>query len=438
LPGPERIPTPSNGKKDVLVHNWHLESGIEYKFPKKILFWDETLRDGEQTAGVYFTPDEKLELARKFDEMGIHIADVGIPAVSEQEKESVKRIAKAGLDMSVLGACRTLKSDIDACIECDVDEISPFIAASPVHLKHKLNMSEDQVVEKSVEAIEYGKDHGFKVTFVTEDTVRADMDFVERLYKAALDAGADRLLLCDTVGVMTPRLFQWWLAEAMKRIGKAEYGVHIHNDFGMATANSLAALEAGVTVVNTTFGGLGERAGNAPFEEIAFALELLYGRKTGLDLSKTYEVSKRVEELSGVPLGITKPIVGYNAFTHESGIHTDGVIKNTLTYEPIQVEMMDGRKRRFVFGKHTGTRAIETRLAEYGVTNVPKETLLKLQREIKLHTEHKLKAEQGDFIERYRDWDENHKGVTPREFWQLALKAGIPTPAKARKELPAR
>jgi isopropylmalate/homocitrate/citramalate synthase len=419
----------------VLVHNYHKEAGIRYDFPKKILFWDETLRDGEQTPGVYFSPEEKLELARRFDAMGIHIADCGIPAVSEKEKQAVKGIAKAGLDMSILAACRTLKSDIDACIECDVDEISPFIAASPVHLKHKLNMTEEQVIEKSVEAVEYGKDHGFKVTFVTEDTVRADMDFVERLYKAAIDAGADRVLLCDTVGVMTPRVFQWWLGEVMKRLGRnVEYGVHIHNDFGMATANSLAALEAGVTVVNTTFGGLGERAGNAPFEEIAFALELLYGKKTGLDLDDTYEVSRRVEELSGVPLGITKPIVGYNAFTHESGIHTDGVIKNTLTYEPIQVEMLRGRARRFVFGKHTGTRAIEARLADHGITGVAKESLLKLQTAIKLHTEKKLKGQQERFIDVYRDWDENHKGVTDKEFWALAKKAGVPVPSAAKKK----
>lgn len=415
-----------------MIHNFVTESKIKYDFPKKVLFWDETLRDGEQTAGVYFTPEEKLELARKFDEMGIHIADCGIPAVSDKEKASVKAIAKAGLDMSILAACRTLKSDIDACIDCDVDEVSPFIAASPVHLKHKLNMTEEQVIEKSVEAVEYSKDHGFKVTFVTEDTVRADLNFVERLYKAAIEAGADRILLCDTVGVMTPRVFQWWLAEVKKRLGnKIEYGVHIHNDFGMATANSLAALEAGVTVVNTTFNGLGERAGNAPFEEIALALELLYEKKTGLDISKTYEVARRVEELSGVPIGITKPVVGYNAFTHESGIHTDGVIKNTLTYEPIQVEMLN-RRRRFVFGKHTGTRAIETRLAEHGVT-APKETLVRLQNEIKLFTEHKLKGEQRSFIDDYRDWDENHKGVTPREFEALAARVGLSlTPHKAK------
>ena len=230
-----------------------------------------------------------------------------------------------------------------------------------------------------------------------------------------------------------------YLGEVKKRLGtKIEYGVHIHNDFGMATALNLAALEEGVQCVNTTLGGLGERAGNTPFEEVVLALELLYDHDTGIDLERIQEVSAKVEEYSGVPLGITKPITGYNAFTHESGIHTDGVIKNTLTYEPIQVEMMRGRTRRFVFGKHTGTRAIETRLAEYGLTNVPKEILIRLQREIKLHTEHKLKSEQGNFIATYRDWDENHKGVTPREFWDLARKAGIPTPDRARKETTAR
>jgi isopropylmalate/homocitrate/citramalate synthase len=417
---------------DLLVHNFVREAGLPYKFPKKVLIWEETLRDGEQTPGVYFTPNEKLELAKAFDDLGVHIIDCGIPAVSEDEKRAVKMIAKEGLrNASVLAACRTLKSDIDACIACDVDEISPFIAASPVHLKHKLKMTEDQVVEKVIESVEYGKEHGLKVTLVTEDTVRADLDFVERLYKAAMEAGADRLLLCDTVGVMTPRAFQWWLREVFKRLGtKIEYGVHIHNDFGMATANSLASVEEGVTVVNTCMGGLGERAGNAPFEEVVMGLELLYGYKTGIKLNKIHEVAKRVESLSGVPLGITKPIVGYNAFTHESGIHTDGVIKNTLTYEPIQVEML-GRQRRFVFGKHTGTRAVETRLQEHGIT-ASKEQLLKIANEIKVYTETKTKKQVGSFIDTYRRWDEEHKGVTPKEFWSIVKKAGLAVPVEKK------
>jgi methanogen homocitrate synthase len=418
----------------LLVHNFVREAGLPYKFPKKVLVWEETLRDGEQTPGVYFTPKEKLELAKLFDDLGVPIIDCGIPAVSDEEKRAVKMIAKEGLrTSSVLAACRTLKSDIDACIECDVDEISPFIAASPVHLKHKLKMTEDQVVEKVIESVEYGKSHGLKVTLVTEDTVRADLDFVARIYKAAIEAKADRLLLCDTVGVMTPRAFQWWLREVFKRLGtKIEYGVHIHNDFGMATANSLAAVEEGVAVVNTCMGGLGERAGNAPFEEVIMGLELLYGIKTGIKLDKIYTVAKKVEEYSGVPLGITKPIVGYNAFTHESGIHTDGVIKNTLTYEPIQVEML-GRTRRFVFGKHTGTRAIETRLAEHAIT-ATKEQLVAIANEIKVFTETRTKKEIGGFIDEFRTWDEEHKGVTPKEFWAIVAKHGLKVPAGAKSK----
>jgi isopropylmalate/homocitrate/citramalate synthase len=236
---------------------------------------------------------------------------------------------------------------------------------------------------------------------------------------------------------MTPRAFQWWLREIKKRLGtKVEYGVHIHNDFGMATANSLAALEEGVTVVNTCFNGLGERSGNAPFEEIVLALELLYGIKTGIKLDKIQEVAKRVEELSGVPIGITKPVVGYNAFTHESGIHTDGVIKNTLTYEPIQVEMLK-RKRRFVFGKHTGTRAIEARLAEHGMT-ASKEKLLEIANKIKLKTEKQTKAEVRGFIDEYRAWDEDHKGVNAREFWKIVEAVGLKVPADAAKEVVAK
>lgn len=418
--------------EEKLVHNYNVEADLRYALPEKVVFWDETLRDGEQTPGVFFTLEEKVELAKMMDDIGIDLIDCGIPAVSQKELESVKAIAAEGLRHSkVLAACRTLKSDIDACIKADADEITPFIAASPVHLKYKLKMTEEQVIEKSVESIEYGKDHGFKVTFVTEDTVRADLDFVERLYKAALDAGADRVLLCDTVGVMTPHSFKWWIREVKGRLPKnIEYGVHIHNDFGMATANSLAAVEEGIQVVNCCVNGLGERSGNTPFEEFALALELLYQKKTGLKLDRIYELSKRVEELSGVPIGITKPVVGYNAFTHESGIHTDGVIKHTATYEPIQVELIK-RQRRFVFGKHTGAGAIEARLKDHAVAATP-EQVKAIMNEIKTFTERRTKKEIRAFIDSYRDWDENHKGVTSKEFWAIVEKAGVKVPSAAK------
>ncbi|MBW3581992.1 MAG: homoaconitate hydratase [Euryarchaeota archaeon] len=417
--------------EEPLVHNYNVEAPLERNLPEKVVFWDETLRDGEQTPGVYFTIEEKVELARLISDIGVDVMNVGIPAVSNGEVKAVKKITEQGLEASVLGAARTIRGDIDACLKADVDECAAFIAASPVHLKYKLKMSEEKAIETAVDAVEYAVDHGLKTTFVTEDTVRSDWGLVERIYNAAIDAGAERILYCDTVGVMTPTAMHWWLKEVRKRVPAAKHGVeegvHIHNDFGMATALNMAALEEGVQCVNTTFGGLGERAGNTPFEEVVMALELLYDHRTGIKLDQIHAVSKKVEEYSGVPLAITKPITGYNAFTHESGIHTDGVIKNTLTYEPIQVETL-ARERRFVFGKHTGTHAVAARLEQYGIKDTPKEKLVEVANHIKDKTEGETKEKVTEFIHHYRDWDQNHKGVNDQEFWEICAKVGIQVP----------
>ncbi len=417
-------------KDEPLVHNYVAEAPLKRSLPKEVVFWDETLRDGEQTPGVYFTKDEKLDLARAISGIGVQVMNVGIPAVSQREFDAVKAIANEGLETSVLAAGRTVASDIDACRRADAAECAAFIAASPVHLKYKLKMSEDQAVESAVKAVELAVDHGMKTTFVTEDTVRSDFGLVERIYNAAIEAGAKRVLYCDTVGVMTPSTMHWWIQEVRKRVPAqkkgVEEGVHIHNDFGLATALNLAAVEEGIECVNTTFGGLGERAGNTPFEEVVMALELLYEYDTGIELKKIHEISRKVEEYSGLPLGITKPITGYNAFTHESGIHTDGVIKNTLTYEPIQVEML-GRQRRFVFGKHTGAHAVKTRLQAHDV-DYTDDQLGKVVQAIKDKTETRTKEEAAEFIRHYRDWDENHKGVTTPEFWEICQAAGIEVP----------
>lgn len=417
-------------KSDVLVENFHVKGSPKRKWPRKIVWWDETLRDGEQTPGVYYTHDEKLELARLISAAGVDVMNVGIPAISPNELKAVKAIANEGLDASVLGAARTVRSDIDAVIQSDAPEIAAFIAASEVHLKHKLNLTHEQAIEKAVESVEYAKDHGLKVTFVTEDTVRADMGFVTDIYRAAIDAGAKRVLFCDTVGVMTPSTFGWWLDTMVAKIKrpKVEYGVHIHNDFGMGVANTLTALEHGIPCVNTTVNGIGERAGNACFEELVMALEELYHVKTHIDKGQLYALSRRVEEISGVPVAFNKAVTGYNAFTHESGIHTDGVIKHTATYEPMQVEQL-GRRRRFVFGKHTGTRAVEARLNDAGL-KASKEQLLAIANEIKVHTENHTKEYVRDFIAAYRTWDRDNKGVSPEVFWAIAKRHGIKVPAK--------
>ena len=424
------------GSDDILVHNWTAEANLPRRLPERVVFWDETLRDGEQTPGVYYTLEEKVRLAKMLDEIGVDILNCGIPAISPGEIAAVKAIAKEGLRASVLGACRTLRTDIDACLKADVDEVSPFIAISDVHLKYKLKKTREEAIAMAVDAVEYAKSHGLKTTIVTEDTVRADLDVVQKLYNACIDAGADRALFCDTVGVMTPAATRWWFSQIRQRVKPAaEFGFHNHNDYGLGTANALAAIEEGIPVINCTINGIGERAGNVAFEQVVMALHDLYKVKTSIKLEKLMDLSRAVEEATGIPVGLTQPVVGYNAFTHESGIHTDGVIKNAATYEPIQAETL-GRERRFVFGKHTGTTAVADRLEKNGVSGVEKEKLLEIANRIKAHTEGQSKQAVSSFVEKYRAWDVQHNGVDNPTFWRIVkdVTGRSPPPGVAEKK----
>jgi isopropylmalate/homocitrate/citramalate synthase len=415
-----------------LIRNYLVEKGLAPDLPGRVYFWDETLRDGEQMPGIHFTPEEKLRIARMMDEIGISIMDVGMPVVSMEERRAVKAIAAAGLDASVMTAARTVKADVDACLDCDTDEVSIFVACSDLHLRYKLRKTREEVLSIAQEMVEYAKGHGVKVSFVTEDTVRADLDYVERLYNACIEAGADRAVLCDTVGVMTPTAMRWWIQEVKERLKPIQLSVHIHNDFGMGVANTLAALEAGVEVPHTTINGLGERCGNTPFEETVVALEALYDYRTGIDISRLYELSRLVEELSGVPVAVNKPVVGYNAFRHESGIHTHGVLMHTLTYEPIQPERV-GNRRVFIFGKHTGAAAVEDRLRRAGI-KADREMVLRIVAAIKELTERKAKEDQRAFIRAYRDREERLRGVTEKEFWDIVGAAGVEMSSSKPKE----
>ena len=384
------------------------------------------MRDGEQTPGVYFSPEEKLQIATTLSEMGVDIMDAGIPVVSKEEFRGVKLVANAGLEASIMAAARAVRKDVEACIECGVDEVSIFIACSDLHLKYKLKMTREQVLEAAVREVEFAKAHGVKVTFVTEDTFRADLDYVTTLYNSCIDAGADRVVLSDTIGIMTPTGIRWYLEEVKRRFKPAQLSVHLHNDFGLATANNLAALEMGIEVPHTCVNGIGERAGNAPFEELVLALESVYGYDTGIDVSRMYEVSRLVEKLSGIPIPVNKAVVGYNAFSHESGIHADGVIKHTGTYEPMQPELI-GRERRFIFGKHTGSSTVLDRLRKHGIEPT-KAQLQQIVEGIKQVAESRRKEDQIAFIEMYRDREERRRGVSDPEFWEVVRRAGLTPP----------
>jgi 2-isopropylmalate synthase len=405
-----------------LVEDYHPKTAGQRHLPEKLVLWDETLRDGEQSPGVRFSPEEKLRIAELMSEIGVSVINAGIPVVSDEEARAVRLLAGAGLRAKVLAAARTVPRDVEAVVDSGATHIAVFVAASQVHLRYKLKMTPEEVLQASLASVRRAKDAGLHVAFVTEDTVRAPFDFVERLYREVQDAGADRLVVADTVGVMTPLTFRWYLEEFVRRVRPKDLSVHCHNDFGMATANTLTALEVGASSPHVCVNGLGERAGNAALEEVVLALETLYGYRTGIRTDRLYELSRLVEECSGVPLAPNKALVGYNAFSHEAGIHTHGVLAHTLTYEPLQPETL-GRQRAMILGKHTGRAAIAEKLRERGIL-APDERLTDLLARVKSGAESRSKEEARRFLEEYRARFER-PGISDEEFWLLADAVGL-------------
>ncbi|MCI4320758.1 MAG: homoaconitate hydratase [Thermoplasmata archaeon] len=405
-----------------LVENFHVRTASERHFADPIQFWDETLRDGEQMPGVHFSPEEKLRIATVLSDVGVSVIDAGIPVVSPEEAAAVRRVVGAGLKAKILASARTVPGDVEAVIQSGASHIAIFVAASEVHLRYKLKMTQDQVLAASLASVRRAKDAGLHVAFVTEDTVRAPLDFVERLYKAVQSAGADRLVVSDTVGIMTPITFRWYLEEFERRVHPKDWSVHCHNDFGLAVANTLTACEVGVTAPHVCVNGLGERAGNASLEEVVVSLEALYGVATAIDTSRLFELSRLVEEVSGVPIPANKALVGYNSFSHEAGIHTHGVLAHTLTYEPLQPEVV-GRHRQMILGKHTGKAALVEKLKERGVAATDP-MLAELLRRVKESGEGRGKEQLRAFLDTYRSLFE-HPGISDAEFWRMVDETGI-------------
>ncbi|MPL58266.1 2-isopropylmalate synthase [bioreactor metagenome] len=364
------------------------------KFPKKITIYDTTLRDGEQTPDVCLNPEEKLEIAKKLDELKIHQIEAGFPIVSNQERNAVKSIANEGLNAQIISLARTKKEDIDKAIDCDVDGIITFMSTSDLHLEHKLHLSREQALNVCMNSIEYAKEHGLFVAFSAEDATRTDLDFLKRIYKKAEDFGADRIHIADTVGSISPQGMDF-LVKELKKTLNIQIALHCHNDFGMALSNSISGLLAGGSAVSTTVNGIGERAGNTSLEELIMALKLIYGVDLGFKIKHIQELSKLVEKYTKVPVHSTKPIVGRNIFRHESGIHVDAVIEEPLTYEPFLPELV-GQKRQLVLGKHSGCRAVKAKLDQCGV-EVTKDELCKIVEEVKKNREEGTYIDDGVF-----------------------------------------
>lgn len=341
----------------------NIDKIIDRRFEDKIYIFDTTLRDGEQTPGVALTCDEKIQIATKLNNLGVDKIEVGFPAASKGEVQSAKNIHSIGLDSTIVGLARTLKNDIDAVIDSDLDYIHTFIGTSQLHRDFKLKMPKEQVIETAVNSVEYAKDHGLTVEFSAEDATRTEKEFLMDVYNGVIDAGADFIDVPDTVGVLTP-IYVYELVTYLKNNLKVPISVHFHNDFGLATANTITALEFGADQAHVTVNGLGERSGNCSLEELVITLKIAFGVDLGLDTTRLYTLSKLVGRLTGVKMPVNKPIVGDNAFAHESGIHVQGILNNSFTYEPMSPELV-GHSRRIVLGKHTGANALKSKLKEY-------------------------------------------------------------------------
>ncbi len=344
-----------------------------------VMIFDTTLRDGEQAPGIAMGPEDKIRIAAALDDLGVDMIEAGFAASSESEKETLKKIAARRLDANVYSLARSTRSDIDAAIDTGLDCIHTFIATSELHMKYKLKMTPEQVKERAVQTVEYAKDHGLVVQFSCEDATRSDLGFMKDVLTAVQEAGADSINIPDTVGVITPRAMSYLISE-IKKVVKVPIAVHCHNDMGLAVANSIAAVEAGAKICHVCVNGIGERTGNAALEEVALNLFANYGIET-VELSKIGQTSKLVERITGFPMAYNKPIVGRNAFAHESGIHVHGVMSNTATYEPFLPELV-GVDRRIVIGKHSGVHSVQGRLDDLGI-KFPEEHLPELMAAVK-------------------------------------------------------
>jgi 2-isopropylmalate synthase len=331
---------------------------------ENIKIFDTTLREGEQTPGVSLAPEEKVEIARQLDKLGVDTIEAGFPVISLGEIEAIKLIIKERLNAEICGLARVEKADIDAALNCGVDCIHVFVATSDIHLKYKLKLEREEVLQKAVEGVEYAKKHGVVVEFSAEDATRSDIEYLKEVYIAVEKAGADRIDIPDTVGIMTPKRM-YDLVSEIKQVVKIPISLHCHDDFGMSVANTIAGIEAGAIRPHVTINGLGERSGNAPLEEVVMAIHSLYKRKTRINTKLIYDTSRLVSALTGIPIHVNKAIVGENAFGHESGIHTHGILEMPLTYEPVEPETV-GRKRWIQAGKHAGGHGIQSKLEELG------------------------------------------------------------------------
>ena len=353
--------------------------------PWNVEICDTTLRDGEQTPGVSFSCEEKSEIARMLDAVGIEVIEAGFPNVSANEKLCVKTIADLGLSARICCLARARTPDVTAAIDCGVDMVSIFIPTSDLHIRLKFRKPREQVLEEALQCVEYARDHGLQVRFAAEDASRTDLGFLKEVYRKGEEHGATLLSFADTVGCLLPMEMHAVMSELVLEI-KKPMCAHCHNDMGCAVANTLTAAEAGAFQLHTTVNGIGERSGNAALEEVLVALRMK-GGVNRYDLSHLVRLSRLVEKYAGMTLPRNKPVVGDLAFSHESGIHIAAILQDPSTYEFFPPELVGG-ERRFILGKHTGKKALEYVVSSLGC-ELSEKQICRVLDLVKDHSEHK-------------------------------------------------
>ncbi|PKU21896.1 homocitrate synthase [Telmatospirillum siberiense] len=345
---------------------------------KLVVINDTTLRDGEQMAGVAFTSDERLAIASILSAAGVPELEVGIPAMGDEEQEEIRAIVGLGLTARPIAWCRMRDDDLQGAIATGVPMVNLSISVSDQQITHKLERDRAWVLAEIERMVKKARDAGLDVAVGGEDSSRADPDFLLRVIEVAERAGARRFRFADTLGILDP----FTTHDAFLRLRRAtamELEIHAHDDLGLATANSLAAIRGGATHVNTTVNGLGERAGNAPLEEVVVALRHLYGRPTGVAASDLKSISSLVAGASGRPVPVNKSIVGEGIFTHESGIHVHGLLRDPANYQALDPKEL-GRQHRLVLGKHSGLAAVFWAYGELGISIEEKQARVVLSR----------------------------------------------------------
>jgi 2-isopropylmalate synthase len=344
---------------------------------EKLIIFDTTLRDGEQSPGASMTQEEKLRVARQLERMRVDVIEAGFAAASPGDFNSIRTIAETITHSTVCSLARANEDDIrkagEAIKPARSGRIHTFVATSPIHMEKKLRMTPDQVVDAAVKAIGIAREYTDDIEFSAEDAVRSDIDFLCRVFDAVIAAGATTINVPDTVGYSIPSVWgerMRILIERVRNSNKVIWSTHCHNDLGMAVANSLAAVQAGARQVECTINGLGERAGNASLEEVVMAVKTrsdIFNVETGIDTTQIVPASRLVSQITGYPVQPNKAIVGANAFAHESGIHQDGVLKHRETYEIMRAQDVGWAQNKLVLGKHSGRNAFRSRLQELGI-----------------------------------------------------------------------